>query len=137
MIFLHRLPNGTFTGMVAEVRDNLVDTGTAGFSITDQRMEIVQFSKMTMQTIIALLVKRPDEDEPGFHYHTLEFTQNVWIVLAIGYLAMWLFMFFVFHSLKRTAKPCQNESVYSSFCDSLSLCLRTYISKVSKLFCWI
>ncbi len=109
--------------MIGEVRDGIMDTSTAGFSITPGRAEIVNFSPVVFPTFTSLFIQRPNDNDAGTHYHTLEFTQEAWIFIGSSYVVMWIVMIiFVFRA---------NKKLNWSIKVSLGICLRAYVNKVS------
>ncbi len=123
------LPNGTYIGMLAEIRDGEVDVGAAGFSVTYERAKVVDFSSVPDKTITSLLIKRPNDNDASMHYHTLEFTWTVWIGLLVLFIVAWILMAVLVYGLLVYGQDFENPFV-TSMLQSLSICLRAYISKV-------
>ncbi len=113
--------------MLAEVSDGYVDTSAAAFSLTLERTEIIQFSAVTYNGWADVLMKRPDDNEAGVHYHTLEFTLESWIGVAVTYITAYAIMTILLTTLKRKEKKLSLSSVTTS---TMGMCARMYISKV-------
>jgi hypothetical protein len=82
-IYLYiRAENGTQLGMVRELHDNIVDIGVSGFTVTEQRATIVDFSSFFVNEKVSLLIKRSQDSDMSTWYYTGEFANNAWILLA-------------------------------------------------------
>ena len=123
-----KLPNGSLTGMLAEIIDHSVDASVAGFIVTFERAKVTQYSTLTDQATSSLIIQRPNENAASTNYHTLEFTPNVWIGLLVTYVFLWIFMAMLTFGFGASKKS--GSSFLSALIQSISICLRAYISKV-------
>ncbi len=112
--------------MLGEVAEGIVDATVAGHTVTIERNEVVQFTNVGFQAIGGLIIKTPSPNDPGFHYHTLEFKENVWLMLAIGYIGIWILVSLMLFGARKSPK------VFDTATDSLGMCARFLISKVCK-----
>ena len=69
--FTFRLDNGTFIGMIREVQDGIVDASIAGFSATQERFEVVDFSQGLFPYLQTLIIKRPLKTDISVRYFWL------------------------------------------------------------------
>ena len=69
--FIFRLDNGTFIGMIREVQDGIVDASIAGFSATQERFEVVDFSQGLFPYLQTLIIKRPLKTDISVRYFWL------------------------------------------------------------------
>ena len=114
--------------MFGEVVDGIVDTTIAGHTVTKERGEVVVFTNVGFQTIASVIIRTPSPSDPGVHYHTLEFKENAWIALASIYIGIWLLVSLMLLKLRHDPK------VFDTITDSLGMCARFFISKVSNTY---
>ncbi|KAK6176143.1 hypothetical protein SNE40_014482 [Patella caerulea] len=81
----HKLPDGTWTGMVGDILRGGADVATGPLQITLEREEAVDFSKPVLTSSSRLLVKKPEMQWEGLGILAKPFTHELWffILLAI------------------------------------------------------
>lgn len=87
--------NGTWNGMMGELTRHEVDLVIAPLTITCMRERAADFSKPFMKTGISIMIKKPDKQKPGVFSFMDPLSQEVWICITIGYVAVSLVLFFV------------------------------------------
>ncbi len=117
--------------MISEVAEGVVDVSVAGFTITQDRAEIVNFPPLYYRSQVDMIIQTPDDNEAGFFYHTIEFTKDAWISLAIFYAGCYAIVTSLIFCIRNTTKA--EHSILSTITDSFALCSRAFISKV-KIF---
>ena len=128
-----RLPNSTWTGMLAEVGNSRVDVNAGSFTLTLERHEIVQFCPIVFSGRYSVLVRQPSDSDFAVHPHTLEFMTSTWIGVFVSYFVIWIFVLMYICVMKQLSMWDKKDlSLCTTFKDSLALCLRAYISKVNR-----
>ncbi|XP_014780672.1 glutamate receptor 2 isoform X2 [Octopus bimaculoides] len=87
--------NGTWNGMMGELTRHEVDLVIAPLTITCMRERAADFSKPFMKTGISIMIKKPDKQKPSVFSFMDPLSQQVWICITIGYVAVSLVLFFV------------------------------------------
>ncbi len=113
--------------MLSEVSNGLVDTSVAAISVTLERTEIVDFPAVTYIGWQDVILKRPEDNEAGTHYHTLEFRVESWIGVAVTYIVSYVLVTILLVTLKRKN---HGTSLSSTATTTMGMCARMFISKV-------
>ena len=111
--------------MLGEVTQKIVDTGIAGFAVTDERDDFVSFSPGIFKSTTRAFVRRPHDTDISFIYHVGQFLPQTWFYLSMFYFSCFLIflMLLVFLS----------NSCSKSLANSLEVVLRGVISMVSVI----
>ncbi len=117
--------------MLAEVGNGVVDTSVASFGISQERNEIVDFSPVLFKGIVTLILRQPSYSDLTIYPHILEFLNPSWIGIGVAYVIVWLTVLFAITVLKQNNFMQGEHSKWLIVIqDSLTLCLKAYISKV-------
>jgi ABC-type amino acid transport substrate-binding protein len=119
-----RAKNGTVMGMVRELHDNIVDIGMSGYSLTEKRATLVDFSSFFVKTKISLLIKRPQDSDMSTTYYTDEFANYAWILLASSAVFIWTTTALILE------KSSSQISFFTSVITTLAITSRAYLGKV-------
>ena len=138
-IFLVRLPNGTYLGMIREIIDNRVDTSIAGFTRDVDRNEVVDFTPGIFKSILTIVIRKPSRNDFSMRYFVLEFTPISWAFLLLVYtlcfvcfsIVTYILMYFNVENTTKGSKYESGSMFKKALKSSLEVCLRAFISKVS------
>jgi hypothetical protein len=124
MLLFIRAENGTLMGMVREVHDNIVDIGVVGYSVTEQRATLVDFSSLIIKDTLSLLIERPQDSDMSIMYYTSEFANYAWILLACSAVFIWITTTVILE------KSSTQTSFLTSVMTTLAITSRAYLGKV-------
>lgn len=112
--------------MIREVADNVVDVSVAGFAVTEKRATIVDYSFLTVQDRLAVMIRRPQDTDVSTKYYTGEFTTYSWIFLGCSGVFIW-FMTTIIVDQSSDTKVSFFKLVITTF----AITSRAYIGKVT------
>ncbi len=124
-----RLPNGTWTGDLADVGSGFVDAGIWGYIITMERLEVVDFTHKFGKFKFGVLVKRPSSTDVSMENYVMEFHMMSWICILLGNLGYWSLFFILLNwGIKNGNKSIR---ISKNLATTVIVMLRTLINKVS------
>lgn len=89
-----KLENGSWTGMVEEVRKGTADLGMGAISITSQRDEVVDFSLGILTTGVNILINKPKSTQNIFQF-LVSFSLRLWMAIVgivVGVSALYIIL---------------------------------------------
>ncbi|XP_041357414.1 glutamate receptor 4-like [Gigantopelta aegis] len=89
------LANGSWDGMIGELRRGEADMTVAPLTITAHRERVVDFSKPFMNIGISIMIKRPEKMKPGVFSFMEPFSVPVWVCITVVYVVVSFSMFLV------------------------------------------
>ncbi|CAB3985655.1 glutamate receptor 2-like isoform X1 [Paramuricea clavata] len=113
---------GRWSGIIGELIDQKAEMGTGSLTITAQREKAVDFSKPFMDFKMALILRKPVEEELNMFRFLDPFSPIVWLCTVMAVFAMTIFMYIVDYlspyGNRKTAKeadePGDEFSLYNS-----------------------
>ena len=111
-----------WNGIIGELIDQKAEMATGSLTITAQREKAVDFSKPFMDFTMALILRKPVEEEPNMFRFLDPFSSIVWLCTVMAVFAMTIFMYIVDYlspyGNRKTAKdsdePGDEFSLYNS-----------------------
>ncbi|KAK7495272.1 hypothetical protein BaRGS_00013454, partial [Batillaria attramentaria] len=85
----------TWNGMIGELIRKEADIALAALSISEVRERVVDFSKPYMDTGTSIMIKKPDKQQGGVFSFKSPLSDEVWISIAFGFLAVSFVLFLV------------------------------------------
>ncbi|XP_046373503.1 glutamate receptor-like [Haliotis rufescens] len=89
------LENGSWSGMIGELRRGVAELAIAPLTITAERERVVDFSKPFMNIGISIMIKRPDKQKPGVFSFMEPFSIQLWACITIAYVVVSVSIFLV------------------------------------------
>ena len=117
-----RLPNGTWTGDLADVGSRFVDAGIWGYVPTLERLEIVDFTLLFGELVFGPIIRRPRSDDISLVNYIGEYKSISWLSIGIANLFCWIVFI--------TMLVCQPKAS-GSLVNGITIMLRTMINKVT------
>ncbi len=117
--------------MFAEVGYGMVDTSSASFDVTLERVEFADFASTVFHGSMGLIVLQPDDADFSVHPHTLELLTTTWMVIAIAYIMLIALSLSCVFIVK--ISNIDNETDHKRLNlvnDTFAFCLRAFIGKV-------
>ncbi|KAK7495315.1 hypothetical protein BaRGS_00013497, partial [Batillaria attramentaria] len=93
--FGKELPNGTWTGIIGELRRGVADMAIAPLTITADRERVVDFAKPFMNVAISIMTKRPEKQKPGVFAFMEPFSIPLWSCIVIAYVTVSVVVYLV------------------------------------------
>ncbi|CAF2405670.1 unnamed protein product [Rotaria sp. Silwood2] len=84
---------GTWDGMIGEVVSRVADMAIAPLSISQKRMEVVDFSKPFMNLGISIMIRKPDAKKPGVFSFMNPVSMEIWLCFSLSYFAVSVVLF--------------------------------------------
>ncbi|XP_043912534.1 glutamate receptor ionotropic, delta-1 isoform X2 [Protopterus annectens] len=89
----HKLPNGSWNGMIGELISKKADIAVSAITITPERETVVDFSKRYMDYSVGILIKKPEEKMNIFSlFAPFDFAVWACIAAAIPVVAVLIFV---------------------------------------------
>ena len=66
-----RLQNGSYVGMVPEIKDGTVSTSVAGIAMNMERIQFVDYTQGIFHITFGVLIRRPSKRDISFRYFLL------------------------------------------------------------------
>ncbi|CAF3438343.1 unnamed protein product [Rotaria socialis] len=85
--------SGTWDGMVGEVVSRVADMAIAPLTISQKRMEVVDFSKPFMNLGISIMIRKPDAQKPGVFSFMNPVSMEIWLCFSLAYFAVSVVLF--------------------------------------------
>ena len=95
--FGSKLPNGTWTGNIAEVAQGHVHTSVSGQAYTAERNEIVDFTYPVATTLVAVFIKRSGAADVSAQSYLSQYPVTSWLAVIFMYLFCWIIIMFHIH----------------------------------------
>ncbi|XP_070196713.1 glutamate receptor 3-like [Littorina saxatilis] len=93
--FGKELPNGTWTGVVGDLRRGEADMAVAPLTITADRERVIDFAKPFMNIAISMMIKRPEKQKPGVFAFMEPFSIPLWSCIVIAYVTVSVVVYLV------------------------------------------
>jgi len=119
---------GQWSGMIGELIGGTADMAIADLTITDNRMEVIDFSTPFMKGGITLLHKKPEQFDGSIFSFLDPFNTEVWIVIIASYIVLALLFLFPRSRYKVEPEPKNNNTA------SASVFLLKFITVLYTLF---
>ncbi|KAG5882514.1 hypothetical protein JTB14_033315 [Gonioctena quinquepunctata] len=87
--------SGKWTGMIGDIIEMGADLAISDLTITQDRVDPVEFTQPFMSTGISILYHKPNERPPDFLYFAQPFSATVWQALVLSYIATSLTLFII------------------------------------------
>ncbi|CAF1245495.1 unnamed protein product [Rotaria sordida] len=84
---------GTWDGMVGEVVSRLADMAIAPLTISQKRMEVVDFSKPFMNLGISIMIRKPEAQKAGVFSFMNPVSMEIWLCFSLAYFAVSVVLF--------------------------------------------
>ncbi|CAF0977628.1 unnamed protein product [Rotaria sp. Silwood1] len=84
---------GTWDGMVGEVVSRVADMAIAPLTISQKRMEVVEFSKPFMNLGISIMIRKPDAEKAGVFSFMNPVSMEIWLCFSLAYFAVSVVLF--------------------------------------------
>eukprot|EP01065_Artemidia_motanka_P020256 TRINITY_DN24279_c0_g1_i1.p1 TRINITY_DN24279_c0_g1~~TRINITY_DN24279_c0_g1_i1.p1 ORF type:complete len:1187 (+),score=433.02 TRINITY_DN24279_c0_g1_i1:40-3561(+) len=88
---------GNFNGAIDRITGGMYDIGAIGFSITEARQRVVDFTQPVIQTGFILLTRNPSQADPGLWLFLKPFEWELWLMLLLFGPLVGCFTFYVEH----------------------------------------
>ncbi|CAF0723950.1 unnamed protein product [Adineta ricciae] len=85
--------SGIWNGMVGEIVARMADMAIAPLTISQVRMEAVDFSKPFMNLGISIMIRKPDAQKPGVFSFMHPVSMEVWLCFSLAYVAVSVVLF--------------------------------------------
>ncbi|KAL3879296.1 hypothetical protein ACJMK2_031597 [Sinanodonta woodiana] len=112
-----RIVDGSWNGIIAELLTNEADIAIAALTITEAREKVVDFTKPYMNTGISLMIKKPENEKPGFLSFMQPLSYKVWLCITMGFLGVSLIFYMVGrlspYEWQRQDSDCEPSDSYS------------------------
>ncbi|XP_076467603.1 glutamate receptor 2-like [Babylonia areolata] len=93
--FGKELNNGSWTGIIGELRRGVADMAIAPLTITADRERVVDFAKPFMNVAISIMIKRPEKQKPGVFAFMEPFSVPLWSCIVISYVTVSVVVYLV------------------------------------------
>ncbi len=123
-----KLPNGTWTGDFADIAERFVDAGIWGYIVSEERLEIADFSHSVAIYLYGFILRRPTSQDVSLDNYIKEFTWMSWQSIAYSNLFFW-FVFFLI--LSQSPRKDNNSNIANHSATTVAIMLRTLINKVT------
>ncbi|CAF0845238.1 unnamed protein product [Didymodactylos carnosus] len=80
-------------GMIGELVSRTADMAIAPLTISQKRMEVVDFSKPFMNLGISIMIRKPDAEKPGVFSFMNPVSMEVWLCFSLAYFAISVILF--------------------------------------------
>nr|XP_023026687.1 glutamate receptor ionotropic, kainate 3-like [Leptinotarsa decemlineata] len=87
--------SGKWTGMIGDIIEMEADMAISDLTITQDRLDPVEFTQPFMSTGISILYRKPMETPPEFLYFAEPFSVAVWQALGLSYLVLVFTLFII------------------------------------------
>ncbi|CAF0746219.1 unnamed protein product [Adineta steineri] len=84
---------GIWNGMVGEIVSRKADMAIAPLTISQKRMEVVDFSKPFMNLGISIMIRKPDAQKPGVFSFMNPVSMEIWLCFSLSYFAVSVVLF--------------------------------------------
>ncbi|CAF1156157.1 unnamed protein product [Adineta steineri] len=84
---------GSWNGMVGEIVSRIADMAIAPLTISQVRMEAVDFSKPFMNLGISIMISKPDAQKPGVFSFMHPVSMEIWLCFSLAYFAVSVVLF--------------------------------------------
>ncbi|UJR21339.1 hypothetical protein I4U23_024433 [Adineta vaga] len=84
---------GIWNGMVGDIVARTADMAIAPLTISQVRMEAVDFSKPFMNLGISIMIRKPDAQKPGVFSFMHPVSMEVWLCFSLAYVAVSVVLF--------------------------------------------
>ncbi|CAF0962275.1 unnamed protein product [Adineta ricciae] len=84
---------GMWNGMVGEIVARKADMAIAPLTISQRRMEVVDFSKPFMNLGISVMIRKPDAQKPGVFSFMNPVSMEIWLCFSLSYFAVSVVLF--------------------------------------------
>ncbi|CAF4262862.1 unnamed protein product [Rotaria socialis] len=84
---------GIWDGMVGDIVSRKADMAIAPLTISQIRMEAVDFSKPFMNLGISIMISKPDAQKPGVFSFMHPVSMEIWLCLSLAYFAVSVVLF--------------------------------------------
>ncbi|UJR28098.1 hypothetical protein I4U23_009353 [Adineta vaga] len=82
-----------WNGMVGEIVSRKADMAIAPLTISQKRMEVVDFSKPFMNLGISVMIRKPDAQKPGVFSFMNPVSMEIWLCFSLSYFAVSVVLF--------------------------------------------
>ncbi|KAL8593605.1 hypothetical protein ACOMHN_039532 [Nucella lapillus] len=89
------IENGSWTGIIGELRRGEADMAIAPLTITADRERVVDFAKPFMNVAISIMIKRPEKQKPGVFAFMEPFSVPLWSCIVIAYVSVSVVVYLV------------------------------------------
>jgi hypothetical protein len=86
-------PNGSWTGMFKHMIDGNVDASVAGFGVSKDRSEVVDFPAFRVKSQLGVFVRRPKAGDISIQAYLSEFSTTAWFSVAVYLACVFLALF--------------------------------------------
>ncbi|KAK3594279.1 hypothetical protein CHS0354_035178, partial [Potamilus streckersoni] len=90
-----QIEHGAWNGIIAELLNYEADIAVAALTITEAREKVVDFTKPFMNTGISLMIKKPENEKPGFLSFMQPLSYKVWLCITMGFSGVSLILYMV------------------------------------------
>ncbi|KAJ9590507.1 hypothetical protein L9F63_016458, partial [Diploptera punctata] len=80
--------NGSWNGMIEMLRNRQVDVGMSGFTLTEERMQVVDFTFPIIYMRYQVFIRQPMEEEIKWDDYLKPFSLHLWVTLSISVLVV-------------------------------------------------
>ncbi|CAF0775474.1 unnamed protein product [Rotaria sordida] len=84
---------GIWDGMIGDIVSRKADMAIAPLTISQIRMEVVDFSKPFMNLGISIMISKPDAQKPGVFSFMNPVSTEIWLCLSLAYFAVSVVLF--------------------------------------------
>ncbi|CAF1453624.1 unnamed protein product, partial [Didymodactylos carnosus] len=84
---------GLWDGMIGELVSRVADMAIAPLTISQKRMEVVDFSKPFMNLGISIMISKPDAEKPGVFSFMNPVSMEIWLCFSLAYFAVSVILF--------------------------------------------
>ncbi len=123
------LPNGTFTGDLGDIKNNVVDASIWGYVETLERRRAADFTYSFGKFILGVLVRRPRSGDVSMNNYVKEYPRLSWHFIVLTNIVFWTLFFFLL-----SCQPDNKRKNGENLVTAGTMMLRTFINKVYKVF---
>ncbi|CAH1798701.1 unnamed protein product [Owenia fusiformis] len=87
------LPNGSWNGLIGELREGKADLAVASLTISYGREQVIDFTAPFMHLGISILFKVPKREKPGLWSFLNPFAREIWLYLFASYVTVGVSLF--------------------------------------------
>ncbi|PSN40731.1 Ionotropic receptor 132 [Blattella germanica] len=119
------MKNGSWTGMVGMVQNGFAEIGTAAFSMTTQRIQVVDYLSPLVKEKLTVFIQQPDFSDSKRNFYMNSYNYKLWLVVLAAIIlltfCLWIshFVFLQLGILDASEEVNAIElcfSIYGCFC---------------------